>query len=108
MHSTYHNSTIRELRDQQVRFAPRTKKLEQVERAEGFYRSSEPLEELIDPACVPALWAMTSIYRSTLDKIRRDPRRVVGDTRVALSPVQKSSIALLAKWRSLRSRNVAS
>jgi RNA polymerase primary sigma factor len=34
MHSDYHNSALRELRDQQVRFAPREKKLEQVDLAE--------------------------------------------------------------------------
>ncbi len=34
MHSDYHNPIIRQLRDQQVRFAPREKKIEQVNRAE--------------------------------------------------------------------------
>ncbi len=34
MHSDYHISAMRELRDQQVRFAPRDKRLEQVNRAE--------------------------------------------------------------------------
>ena len=34
MHSDYVNPAIRQLRDQQVRFAPRDKKLEQVDRAE--------------------------------------------------------------------------
>ena len=34
MHTDYINPAIRELRDQQVRFAPRDKKLEQVDRAE--------------------------------------------------------------------------
>lgn len=34
MHSSYIHPAIRELRDQQVRFAPREKKLEQVDRAE--------------------------------------------------------------------------
>lgn len=34
MHSDYVNPVIRQLRDQQVRFAPREKKIEQVERAE--------------------------------------------------------------------------
>lgn len=34
MHSSYIHTAIRELRDQQVRFAPREKKLEQVDRAE--------------------------------------------------------------------------
>ncbi len=42
MHSTYHNSTIKQLRDQQVRFAPRTKKLEQVERAERLLTEIDP------------------------------------------------------------------
>ncbi len=34
MHSDYRNPIIRQLRDQQVRFAPREKKIEQVNRAE--------------------------------------------------------------------------
>ena len=34
MHADYHSPTLKQLRDQQVRFAPREKKLEQVERAE--------------------------------------------------------------------------
>ncbi|MBC8874247.1 MAG: sigma-70 family RNA polymerase sigma factor [Planctomycetes bacterium] len=42
MHSTYRNSDIRGLRDQQVRFAPRMKKLEQVERAERLITEIEP------------------------------------------------------------------
>ncbi len=34
MHTDYQISALRELRDQQVRFAPREKKLEQLDRAE--------------------------------------------------------------------------
>ena len=34
MHTDYHNPVMRELRDQQVRFAPREKKLQQLSRAE--------------------------------------------------------------------------
>lgn len=34
MHADYLNPVIRELRDQQVRFAPRDKKIDQVNRAE--------------------------------------------------------------------------
>ena len=34
MHSDYWNPAIRQLRDQQVRFAPREKKIEQVNLAE--------------------------------------------------------------------------
>jgi len=42
MHSDYVNSAIRELRDQQVRFAPREKKLEQVELAERLLGELDP------------------------------------------------------------------
>ena len=38
MHSQYKCEAIRELRDQQVRFAPREKKLEQLDRAEALLR----------------------------------------------------------------------
>ena len=38
MHSDYKSSSIRELRDQQVRFAPREKKIEQLENAERLMR----------------------------------------------------------------------
>lgn len=38
MHFDYKNESIRQLRDQQVRFAPREKKLEQIENAERFLR----------------------------------------------------------------------
>src|SRR5262245_22944636 len=34
MHTDYQNDILRELRDQQVRFAPRDKKVEQINRAE--------------------------------------------------------------------------
>lgn len=39
MHSDYKCDSIRELRDQQVRFAPREKKLEQLDRAESLLRN---------------------------------------------------------------------
>jgi RNA polymerase primary sigma factor/RNA polymerase sigma factor len=42
MHSTYRSPVIRQLRDQQVRFAPRSRKLEQVERAEQLLCEIEP------------------------------------------------------------------
>ena len=42
MHSAYRSPVIRQLRDQQVRFAPRTKKLEQVERAEQLLGEIDP------------------------------------------------------------------
>ena len=42
MHSDYHNSTIQQLRDQQVRFAPREKKMQQVTRAEKLLGEIDP------------------------------------------------------------------
>jgi RNA polymerase primary sigma factor/RNA polymerase sigma factor len=42
MHADYVNPVIRELRDQQVRFAPREKKLEQVNRAEKLLLELDP------------------------------------------------------------------
>jgi RNA polymerase primary sigma factor/RNA polymerase sigma factor len=42
MHTDYQNPILRELRDQQVRFAPREKKIEQVNRAEKLLAEMEP------------------------------------------------------------------
>jgi len=42
MHTDYHNPAIRQLRDQQVRFAPREKKIEQVNRAERLLGEIDP------------------------------------------------------------------
>jgi len=42
MHTSYQNSTIEQLRDQQVRFAPREKKVEQVNRAERLLGEIDP------------------------------------------------------------------
>jgi RNA polymerase primary sigma factor/RNA polymerase sigma factor len=42
MHSAYRSHVMKELRDQQVRFAPRAKKLEQVDRAERLLGELDP------------------------------------------------------------------
>src|SRR5262245_14702823 len=42
MHTDYHNLTLKQLRDQQVRFAPREKKIEQVQRAEKLLGELDP------------------------------------------------------------------
>jgi RNA polymerase primary sigma factor/RNA polymerase sigma factor len=42
MHVDYINPAIRQLRDQQVRFAPREKKVEQVGQAEKLLRELDP------------------------------------------------------------------
>ncbi|MFW6169383.1 MAG: sigma-70 family RNA polymerase sigma factor [Planctomycetota bacterium] len=42
MHADYNVPALRELRDQQVRFVPRDKKLEQLDRAEALYHEIDP------------------------------------------------------------------
>lgn len=42
MHADYYVPVLRELRDQQVRFVPREKKLEQLDRAEALYHEIDP------------------------------------------------------------------
>jgi RNA polymerase primary sigma factor len=42
MHTSYRSDTIKQLRDQQVRFAPRGRQLEQVERAERLLEEIDP------------------------------------------------------------------
>ncbi len=42
MHSAYRSQVIKQLRDQQVRFAPRARKLEQIERAERLLSELDP------------------------------------------------------------------
>lgn len=71
--------------------------LEQAERAKSFYVRSASLDRLITPSCRPALWAMTSIYRSLLRKIQRAPQRIIVGRRLRLSPLRKGAIALRAR-----------
>ncbi len=71
--------------------------LEQVERAEEFYRRSADLERTLDGSALPTLWAMTTIYSRLLEKIRRDPWRIVAARRLRLSSLQKGLIALRAR-----------
>jgi phytoene synthase len=73
--------------------------IEQVERAESYYRRSDPLDELIDGACLPTLWAMTAIYRGLLEKMKRDPKQIVTGPRIRLTAAHKGLIALRARWR---------
>jgi RNA polymerase primary sigma factor/RNA polymerase sigma factor len=42
MHTDYQDSTLKQLRDQQVRYAPRHKKVEQIERAERLISEIDP------------------------------------------------------------------
>jgi len=46
MHVDYQDITLKQLRDQQVRYAPRHKKVEQIERAERLISENRPEEDL--------------------------------------------------------------
>lgn len=81
--------------------------LEQVSRARSYYEQSSPLDELINPECVPTLWAMTTIYRGLLEKMSEQPRQLVSNKRIRLSAMQKGMIALRAKWQNATIRNGA-
>jgi len=71
----------------------------QIERARGFYAASADLDRLITPNCRPTSWAIMRIYEKLLDKIERDPRKVL-QGRVSLSLPTKFGVAL----RALRQR----
>lgn len=61
-------------------------------RARQWQRESLRLESLVDPACVPALRAMSGIYWSILDVLVRDPRRSIDPSRARLSTLTKARI----------------
>ena len=71
---------------------------DQAARAAGYYRRSEPLDGMITASCRPALWAMTTIYRGLLERIQRDPSRIVGRRRLRLNGLHKGAIVLKARW----------
>ncbi len=72
--------------------------------ARALYDASAGLEDLIDPACAPTLWAMTRIYSDILRLIEANPRRVVRAKRVRLRSTRKAGIALRASWRAKRKK----
>lgn len=65
-------------------------------RARERFDRSAALESMVDPACVPGLVAMTSVYRGILARIERAPASVVAPVRVGLPAWQKTGIALRA------------
>ena len=72
---------------------------QQIQRAKSFYARSAELDDLITPCCRPTLWAMTSIYRGLLEKMDRNPSRIVLSRRLRLSAIHKGTIAMRAKWQ---------
>lgn len=74
------------------------------QRAEEHYEKSAALDSHVHPDGRACLWAMTRIYRGLLDKIQRDPARVLSGERVRLHGLRKAMIALGATWRARFSR----
>lgn len=72
--------------------------LYEVQRARGYYESSADLERHIDEPCRPTCWAMMRVYRELLERIARDPRRVL-TRRVRLGAANKTAITLRAMWK---------
>ncbi|MGD9693829.1 MAG: phytoene/squalene synthase family protein [Phycisphaerales bacterium] len=70
--------------------------------AQAEYDASQPLDDLIDPACLPTLWAMTTIYHSLLLRLRAKPDRIVTTRRVRLPAPTKAAIAATALLRARR------
>ncbi len=70
---------------------------EQAARARTHYRESAPLDDRLEPACRPTLWAMTRIYSGILERLEADPSRAAGPRRVGLSTFRKVCIAIEAK-----------
>lgn len=91
-----HALTPRELRTWSKPDACRALVLEQAGLARAAYERAAPLVELIDPACVPTLWAMKEIYSGILAAIERAPHAIVGSKRVGLSAPKKAAIAARA------------
>lgn len=77
----------------------------QVIRAKSFYDRSRPLDQMITPSCRPALWAMTTIYRSLLQKIQQQPAQIIESKRVRLGALHKGMIAFRAKFGGAVTRN---
>ena len=72
--------------------------------ARGAFDGSAALEEMVDPACAPTLWAMTRIYSGLLRKIEDRPARVVGETRIRLQSIHKAILAMRAVAKRRRGR----
>ncbi|MCK4873173.1 MAG: phytoene/squalene synthase family protein [Phycisphaerales bacterium] len=81
---------------------------QQVERARSYYAKSQPLDQLVQPDCAAALWTMTRVYQTLLNKIGRRPQAAVEIGPVALSDARKVAIALRAvaqtRWQHRRSK----
>jgi phytoene synthase len=74
----------------------------QVARAESYFQESDALESILEPRCARTSWIMMRLYRTMLDRIQREPNRIVRPETIRLSTPRK--IAIVAH-SFLRGRN---
>ncbi len=75
--------------------------------ARDAYERASSLDSMIEAECRPTSWAMTTIYRSLLEKIAHRPHLIAGPARIRLSSLRKAAIALRARrfaWYGLGAR----
>ena len=86
MHADYRNPALRHLRDQQVRFAPRDKKIEQVDRAEKLLTELDPERTYTyEYVC----FRITKYRPDSYPEVQlsgREAGRVLGEARAQLIP----------------------
>lgn len=68
----------------------------QLDRCMAHYRSSAPLDGMIDASCRPTLWAMTAIYGGLARRIAARPRAVT-EGRVSMPAAGKLLVAMRAR-----------
>ena len=77
MHTTYMNSVLKQLCDQQVRFAPREKKLEQANRAERLLAELDKSTRTQNRTNELTMSMMQLMGRRALDKSNEDVLRIM-------------------------------
>jgi len=73
----------------------------QVDRARAYYEASAPLERYIAVDCRATSEAIATLYRSILERMAADPRRVLRE-RVRLSTLEKLRLARRSWWQQRR------
>ena len=94
MHTKYLNPAMRQLRDQQVRFAPRDKKLEQVERAEKLLSELDPMRTYTyEYVC----YRVTDFRPTSYPDLKINGREACHDLRLFVEDVSESADVAASK-----------
>lgn len=68
-----------------------------IESTERVFESSQALESLLNPTCVPGVRIMTGHAREILRELRRNPSRMVRGRKVAISPIRRTRLAVAGR-----------